>query len=406
MTTVPGNRRRRIILAFALFALGIILTSAVWAWSRPDPDRLLAQVLADHEAGREREAKDLLAKLARLREPTPADRMIRAQVAGASGEDALPELALIPDDSPVAPAAHLLAGRVEVGRGHLRRAEAHFLASVARNADAIQPRRELAYIYALQHRLDELDQQFKALSDRNQLDDRFLLIWARVRCGIWNPTDDLESLRKAVAADPDDRLSRQALAEGLILSNRIDEAERLLDSLPDTDVEARFHRFAIAMSRGDHDAAEVLLAVPDGSADHPRLLQLRGTLALTRHDLPTAVENFRAALARKPTDRAAHFGLGTALKLMGKVAEAKPHLEAARSQDAVGELARLAAVAGGSDDPSLPRRLGIACANAGRRDEAKAWLKRAIRLDPLDTEAQQAFSHLDHPAEANGSPAS
>ncbi len=400
MTSIRDHWRRGIGLGFALVALGVAWTSALWIRSYPDPDRLLALALADHAAGRDDEAWDSLAKLAGLREPTPADRMARAQIRGALGEEALPELALIPDDDPLAPAAHRLAGRVEVSRGRLRFAEPHFLAAIARNPQDPQPRRDLAFIYALQHRLRELDDQFTALSDRNQLDDKLLLIWARVRCGIWNPRSDLAPLEKAVAADPDDRLSRLALAGAYLLGNRIDDADRLLNWLPATDVEARIHRIGIAMNRGDKDAAEALLAGPEGSADHPRLLQLRGMLAFTHQDIPKAAENFRAALAQDPTDRATQFGLGTALKLMGRPDEATPHLEAAHSQDAVGELVRLAAVEKGSDDPTLARRLGIAWAKAGRRVEARGWLNLAIRQDPLDAEAQGALFDLDQPVAA------
>ena len=399
MTPTPANRWRRPgLAALALAVLALALAWVARGRSRPGPDGFLARALADHEAGRDREARESLARLAELREPTPDDRLLRAQVAGRLGEDPLPELAPIPDGSPPGPAARLLAGRVELSRGRLRRAEAQFLAALARGPDDPRPRRELAYIYALQHRLRDLDGQFTALAERNQLDEKSLLIWGRVRCATWNPTDDLGPLRKAVAADPDDRASRLALADGLLVSNRPDEAEAVLAPLPEADPEARVHRFAIAMARDDADAAEAILDAPDGSAESPRLLQLRGNLALTRGQVPEAIAQFRAALALDPADRVSQNGLGTALKLAGREAEARPFLDAARSQDAVGELVRLAAVERGSGDPAMPRRLGIACARAGRTVEARAWLGIAIDRDPLDPDAQKALADLDRPA--------
>lgn len=382
--------------------LAAVLAFAARGWLRPDPDRLIARVHADYTAGRFQAARDSLAELGRLRAPTPADRMLRAQVARALGDDPLLELALIPEGDPRSPTAHLLAGRVEVSRNRLRAAEVHFLATLAGEPKATQARRELAYIYALQHRMHALDEQFRALSGEGQLDARYLLIWGRVRNGIWNPEADMDTLRKVVAADPDDRFSRLALAEGLIRFNQPDEAERMLAPLPSSDPEARVQRFAIATARGDQQAAESLLSESPES-DNPGLLHLRGTLALSRHDLPAAVRYLRDASAADPEDRATQFGLGTALKLSGQEAEAEPYLDAARNQDAVGELMRRAALATGDRDPTLPTRLGLACARANRVDEARAWLNLAVNRNPLDTQAQEALFRLNrsraHPKE-------
>lgn len=393
MIPVPVRWRYGIGVCLALAA---VLALAGRGWLRPDADRLTARVHADYTAGRFQAARDSLAELGRLRAPTPADRMLRAQVARALGDDPLAELALIPEGDPLSPAGHLLAGRVEVSRSHLRAAEAHFLATLAGEPNATQARRELAYIYALQHRMRALNEQFRALAGQDQLDDRYLLIWGRVRNGIWNPEGDMDALRKVVAADPDDRFSRLALAEGLIRSNQPDEAERVLAPLPPSDPEAKVQRFAIATAQGDDKAAESLLSESPES-DNPGLLHLRGTLALSRHDLPTAIRHLRAAYAADPEDRATQFALGTALKLSGQPAGAQPYLDAARNQDAVGELMRLAALATGDRDPTLPTRLGLACARANRVDEARAWLKLAVNRNPLDTEAQQALFRLNRP---------
>jgi hypothetical protein len=48
----------------------------------------------------------------------------------------------------------------------------------------------------------------------------------------------------------------------------------------------------------------------------------------------------------------------------------------------------------GPSAPTLPRLLGLACAEAGRPREARAWLELAIARDPLDVEAQRALHRL------------
>ena len=136
------------------------------------------------------------------------------------------------------------------------------------------------------------------------------------------------------------------------------------------------------MDRGDFAAAESLLA--GGPEDDPRLARLRGQLALQRGDGPAAVRHFRIALAADPINRLALSGLGTALRLVGQPAAAQPFLEAAGRHDELWRLVARAATTEGERDPRLPHQLGMACAAAGRYQEARAWLKLAIQRDPLD----------------------
>ena len=136
------------------------------------------------------------------------------------------------------------------------------------------------------------------------------------------------------------------------------------------------------MGRGDFAAAESLLA--GGPDDHPGLARLRGQLALRRRDGEAAARQFRIAVAADPTDRLALHGLGTALGMLGRAADARPYLEAARRHDALWALVARAATTEGENDPRLPHQLGMACAAIGRNLEARAWLKLAVRRDPLD----------------------
>ena len=55
-------------------------------------------------------------------------------------------------------------------------------------------------------------------------------------------------------------------------------------------------------------------------------------------------------------------------------------------------------------DADLMRQIGAACAALGRKEEARAWYKLAIGLDPLDSIAQQALFRLNDPKENDPQP--
>jgi tetratricopeptide (TPR) repeat protein len=376
--------------------VGMVLTLAV-RWARKlDPDRLFLRADAAFRAGRYAEADAVLHRLERLRPPSTVDRLLRAEVAAAldRAEEALAEFAAIPDDHPLAPLAQLRTGQVQIRRGLTRPAEAAFLASLRLLPRAVQPRKELAFIYNIQHRQAELDAVLTALLDRDGLDYQYVLHWTRTRNTVWNPNGDLPSLEKFAAADPDDRCSRLALVEALRRLDRIDDAERALEPVPISDPRVRTQRVLIAMDRGDFPTAQSLLA--DGPRDDPQLARLRGQLALRHRDGAAAEEHFRIALAADPIDRVALSGVATALEMLGRTAEAGRYVQAARRHDDLWKLVARAATTEGEHDPTLPRQLGMACAAVGRNQEARAWLRLAISRDPLDTESQQILFELEH----------
>ncbi len=307
-----------------------------------------------------RRGRRALRRLERLRPPTPVDRLLRGEVAQALNESdrAIEELAAVPDAHTVAPLARLRAGQIEVRRGRTQPAEAEFKAALRLFPRGVQPRKELVYIYNIQHRQAELDATLAELLDLDALDFAYVLHWTKTRNTVWNPNGDLASLEKFVTADAEDRWSRLALAEAYRRLDRPAEAGRTLAPLPETDPGARVERVSLAMDRGDFAAAESLLA--SGPGDHPGLARLRGQLALRRRDGAAAVGQFRIAVAADLTDRLAQHGLGTALVMLGQADAARPYLEAARRHDNLWALVARAATAEGENDPQMPRQLGLA----------------------------------------------
>lgn len=393
-----GGRRAGMRRAGVLILVGLVLAVVVAARRRldDDPNRLFMRCDAAFKAGRHAEADAALARLERLRAPTPVDRLLRAEVAEAleQPDRALAELEAIPDDHAVAPLARLRAGQIEIRRGRTRPAEAAFKASIRLMPRGVPPRKELVYIYNIQHRQAELDAMLAELMDLDALDFAYILHWTKTRNTVWNPHGDLAALERFVAADEQDRWSRLALAEALVRLDRLDEAERTLAPLPETDPEAQAQRVHLAMDRGEFAAAESLLA--GGPPDHPGLARLRGQLALRRRQGETAARQFRVAVDADPTDRLALQGLGTALQMLGRPEAARPYLEAAHRHDALWALVARAATTEGEQDPRLPHQLGMACAAIGRNLEARAWLRLALRRDPTDSEGQKALFQLEH----------
>ncbi len=391
-----------------LFLFTVLVLAGITVWRQlsasADADALFSSADIACKAGRYTDADAALERLARLRQPTVVDHYLRAQVDIGLNRDnsALTELAAIPDDHALAPLARLRAGQTEIRRGHTRPAEAAFKVASKLLPRAVQPRKELVYIYNIQHRQAELDEQLIALMDLDVLDFPYVLHWTKTRNTIWNPSGDLTALEKFVAADPEDRWSRLALAEALRRLNRLDAAERVLSVLSPSDPGARTRRVLIAMDRGDFADAQSLLAARPEEDQDLLLTQLRGQLALHRRDGPAAVEQYRRALAADPVDRAALGGLGTALRLVGQVDDAQRYLDAAARHDDLWRLVARASTTDGERDPSLPRQLGMACAAARRYHEARAWLKLAIQRDPLDAVSQRTLFDLqnDDPAKS------
>jgi tetratricopeptide (TPR) repeat protein len=376
----------------------MLLGVGVWRWLETDPGRVFFRADSLLKASRFAEADAACKQLAGLRAPNEVDRFLRAEVQIGLDqlEPALSELALIPDNHPLAPLARLRAGQIEVRLGRPRLAEIALLASLKLLPRGVQPRKELVYIYNIQHRQAELDAQLASLLDLDVLDFQTILHWTKTRHTVWNAEGDLGALEKYVSADPADRWSRLALADAFRRLDRLDRAEAVLEPLLSTDPEARAQRVHLLIARGDFASAETLLV--DGPSDHPALAQFRGQLALRRRDGAASVHHFRIAHRADPFDHVTLVGLGTALRMIGRASEAQPYLELARRHEDVWALVARAATAEGERDPNLPHQLGVACAAIGRPQEARAWLKLAIKANPLDELSQQTLFDLEHGA--------
>ena len=361
-----------------------------------DPDALWQAGEADLSAGRIDLAEAAANRLSRLREPTPLDCMLRAQLDIAHGraEEAVVGLMRVPDELPMAAQAHLMAGQVELRRHRARFAEQYFRKALQLNPKLVQAHRELIYILGHQLRRTELNTEFLALSQLTELTFDNVFHWCLMRTALWEPSTALKELLLFVETDPEDRWSRLAIADNYRRMGLIDDAATAIAPLPDSDLDALAIRVMLAIDRHQDDKAEQLLA--SGPAGDPTLAKLRGRLALARRDAPSALRCFQVAYAHAPDDRDALLGLVNALTMVGDDKSAAPLRETAKNFELLNSLVQRAAIPNERENPRLLRDLGAACAAAGRDPEARGWYRLAIARDPLDIESQQALFQIDN----------
>jgi len=390
-------RGRRIWIAAVSMILAIL--PGLWYFGfrgAEDPDAIWQAGEADLSADRIDLAEAAANRLSRLREPTPLDCMLRAQLDIAHGlaEEALAGLMRVPDEHPMAARAHLLAGQVELRRHRARFAEQYLRKALQLDPKLVQAHRELIYILGHQLRRPELNAEFLALSQLTELTFDNVFHWCLMRTALWEPSTALKELLLFVETDPEDRWSRLAIADNYRRMGLIDDAETAIAPLPDADLDALAIRVMLAVDRHQDDKAEQLLA--SGHAGDPTLAKLRGRLALARRDAPSALRCFQVAYAHAPDDRDALLGLVNALTMIGDDKSAAPLRETAKNFELLNSLVQRAAIPNERENPRLLRDLGAACAAAGRDPEARGWYRLAIARDPLDIESQQALFQIDN----------
>jgi tetratricopeptide (TPR) repeat protein len=395
----------------AVLFLGLVTVGLIGAlWSLVDrrgwtPQTVRTRMYADLRAGRLADCWAALTWLEHQDRLIAEDWMVRARIEQLQGRpnDALNSLKRVDDRDPLAAQAWLMSGLIELERRRARAAEVALKKAIELDPGQAAARLELIQLYSRQQRFAQLDAQFSALADRDRLDFDYLRFWFMTRGAPWDAKDDVDALRRYVDADAEDQWSRVALAEGLRRLGRVEEAEQVLQPMPDVDPEALALRAQLALDRGDIERVERLLA--GGSAAHPRLAQLRGQLALKRGDGVSALGHFQAAYTAKQDDCITLTGLATALRQTGQTKAAEPFLAQIRHYNAMPALIDRLIAAKAATDADLQRRLGSLCEAIGRRSEARAWYRLAAANNPLDAEAQQALFRLRPAATPHSDPA-
>jgi tetratricopeptide (TPR) repeat protein len=379
-----------------LAAVSVLGLSLVRPRPAKDPDRLWRTAEAAFLAGRWDLARNSLDQLARLRTRTGLDLMLAAQleIAARHPDQAFAALSQIPESHSIAAQGHLLAGRLWRQEHCLRKAEIEFRRALNLQPGLVEAHKELIYVLGIQSRRREVDREFHELAQLTQLSHHDLFTWALTHFTHWNP-DIVADLDSFIRADPDDRLSRLAVVE-LLLERPGDDVDsyvkRILEPLPATDPDALALRISFAFGRGWYDEAERLMA--SAPEHHPRLARIRGEMALRRHDVDGAIEQFKNALSDEPYDRISPMHLAQALRLKGDTAAAEVYLERVQKLNKVyNQIIKVRSPSRGNEISDLAE-LGKSCEDADLLDEAKGWYTLAITVNPLDAGAQQALARL------------
>jgi tetratricopeptide (TPR) repeat protein len=388
--------RRRIRLVFS--AIGLIAVACPGC-ARDDPSDLAYRAQAESAAGRPAEAEAALARLARIRRLTVPERLLRSRAASDRGRiaDALAALdgTGVPTRGPDAALIATRRGELEMERHRFRAAEAELKRALVLNPKSVDARRRLIWLYAQQGRSAEITAESVALASSSNVEFLDMVMWTLARHEPLELADVSDALGRAVEADPDDRVSRLALAETLRRLGRLDQADATLAALGPTEREARAVRARVALDRGDTAAAEAVLGSDAGDERGASSSELRGRLALGRGDATAAVRHFRVALEIAPDDRDAQFGLSQALRLTGQAESARPLAESARAQDRLEWLVQNARAPNRRNDLATLQAIAGACQALGRRDEARGWYRLALRLAPEDAGVREGLSRLD-----------
>ena len=395
---MSGRGRAWLWAGVAVVAIAVGLAVCL---ARPDPAGIRKRA-AEGAPARRADTTAAAAVLPQLRDPTPRDRLMRAEAARGVGrtDDALTELARIPEEDSGAPRALVMAAEIDLRRDRVARGEAALQRALRRDPKLAAAHRLLIYIDGMLLRRRALDEHFRALQGLGPLtfDNIF-------RTGAWSatPSGSRTSGSRTFGGSwrPTRPTGRHAWrwprpSASLAAGTRRPRYWPLSRST--TPTQQGRSRPGSRLDAGDEAAADALLAEgplgsPRAGARHPRPARRRA-----RGDAEAAVRHFScAAFAAEPDDRDTVFGLGAAAdddrRLPG--GRRAPLLRRSkRGADTLGALLTRAANPAARRDPAVLRALGAACEAAGRLPEARAWYDLAVGLDASDTAAQAALRRL------------
>ncbi|MCU0959962.1 MAG: tetratricopeptide repeat protein [Pirellulaceae bacterium] len=204
--------------------------------------------------------------------------------------------------------------------------------------------------------------------------------------------------RLGLAMDPDQTTMRRRLAEILIDTNQLEQAEselaRCQRESPD-DPQIYYALARSAFQRGAHDAAvrqleETLRRAPD----HVEARRLRGQIRLADGQPADALPDLEAAAAQRPYDTLTREALGRTLLALNRPQEAQAHLdyvrEATQQLDRVNRLLREAVER--PDDAEVRFQIGSILFQYGAPDDAARWTRAALELQPDHAGAHRALA--------------
>ena len=395
----PRAPRRRwpwLVLAAGLAVAAAFLGREGWAsWQERAARRAVAAERFD-------EARAHIDSALRVRPNSAADHLLAARIARLGGDYAAAErhLARCAEVGGMTPPLQLEWLLLRCQRGEVDELAAGLWADVNdHHPDSAAILEALADVYMRAARYSEalacLDRWLQLAPDSARALD-----W---RGWVSNQLDHrgqaLADYERALELQPDRPLIRQRLAEILVDSTRHAEAlphlERLRAQEPDNpDVPVLLARCRMVQSRPD-EARALLDAVLKEHPHHFEALLRRGELAYSERQYAEAERWQRAALAEKPLNPEARYGLHLSLRAQGdRQADAQKELarweEDRRGRDRLVHLLRTE-LPRRPNDAGLAREVGELFLRQGEDQRGVFWLRRALELKPQDAATLRAL---------------
>jgi len=204
--------------------------------------------------------------------------------------------------------------------------------------------------------------------------------------------------RQGLALAPDRTAIRRRLAEVLVETNQLDEAEselaRCREETPD-DPQIYFALARCAFQRSDvAQAAQRLEETLQRAPDHYEARRLRGQLKLAEGKPAEALPDLEWVVAQRPHDRTARDALGRALSALGRTDEARVHLDyVVKADEQLGRVNRLFREAfQRPNDAELRYEIGTILFQYGSPDDAARWMRAVLELQPDHAGAHRALA--------------
>ena len=401
-------------------AFGVTL-GAVWRWLRPLPR--LEQVRAWADAGRwEQAAGAIQPHLDRQPRDTTV-LMLGARIAAAQGqlERCAELLEQVPAGSSNKLEAMLRQGQALRDAGRVSRAERVWREALAgyQQQFAAAPLRqtiqaELVSLLSLERRAPEARELLWQMYPSHSEKWRLLLALARLEGRGTNPQVAIALLDEFIQRDPTAVEARLGRARYLIESSRWAEATedgeqcRAQDPHNPRVLEVVLQCYCALQQ---WDAADELLDSFDLDRTNPTIWRLRAMRYKAQADWTNSAACFEESLRLKPTDPVTHYQFAQLLLLSNDRQRAEQHQEQFGSLDAhqkALEAYLVTVVQTDSEnwtppDPDQCMELAEHLRVLGRIDEARGWLREALRQKPEHREARQALERLSETTQSVGS---
>jgi cellulose synthase operon protein C len=334
------------------------------------------------------EARTLQKRMQEIAPEDPRSMMAAARVAAADNKlsEAQGILQQVVRRAPDLRAAQLLLGIVHKEEGNLGQAEMYLSAYVTAAPEDARARMLLAETRLALNKNQEARQALEPLTSGAQSDSVSVSMAAGANLSLGEIDEAIALLEQGVLADPENVDLKVQLALAYFRNQRFEDANAVLESLPDMAGEPNEFRgdlLGVLSTFGEGqqlDALDTAIALREKWPGRIEVYLVVGSIQMAQGELGDARESFERALEVAPND-------SRGLRYLAGLDIAEGDLEAAREKyHVILELE--------PDDEGAMVSLARLAAQAERRDEARDWLEKARAAHPRSETARALLAYL------------